>query len=507
VVGELFAASEESHETSQLDALLHGQIELPLPTYFALGRRSLPGRVIEKLRADAGELCANLYALGRRTTIKTSEGIKIVALGGAFESEVLAEKTSLNEFAPVYTYDDVKILKGANNADILITADWPADVRTGSRTAFDDSAVPPPTQQGLAELSTWLKPRYHFSASSAFYEREPFFHAQEEDAEGYQITRFISLAPYGNTSKQKWIYAFSLDAKAAPPVAIPAGTTASPFSFTGKKRKAPTSDTAQTYSRYTNGDSQPRRGKKARMPPPTPQECFFCLSNPNIATHLITSIGDNAYITTAKGPLSKPESYPSLGFPGHMLIIPLEHSPTISGIKDAESRLATRAEMDKYRHALQDMVASRSASEPEKDKLGAVTWEISRGGGIHVHWQLMPVPANMIQKGLVEAAFKVEAENRQFPALHIDRDDDEEDVGDYFKATLWSQGEKEKVLTLHLDSSFRFDLQFGRIVLAKLMGLESRIDWRDCGQSEVEETKDAEAFKEAFKNFDFALEE
>jgi len=40
-----------------------------------------------------------------------------------------------------------------------------------------------------------------------------------------------------------------------------------------------------------------------------------------------------------------------------------------------------------------------------------------------------------------------------------------------------------------------------------LMGLENRIDWRDCGQSELEETKDAEAFKEAFKDFDFALEE
>ena len=516
MVGELFGASgkTESSET-QVQQLLNGQIEVPLPTYFALGKNLLPDAVVEKLRANSGELCTNLYFLGRQTTIKTSEGVKIVALGGTYEGEVLAEKTSLNEFSPVYTYEDVKILKGANNADILLTADWPTDVRMGSRAAHDDTAVPQ-AQTGVAELCSWLKPRYHFSTSTAFFEREPFFHPQEEGSEGYQITRFLSLAPYGNTSKQKWIYAFSIDAKAAPPVAIPAGTTASPYTFTGKKRKATTADSTPSYSRYSNGDSHARRGKKARMPPPTPQQCFFCLSNPNIATHLITSIADNAYLTTAKGPLSTGKTFSGLGFPGHTLIIPLEHSPTIFAIQDKESRSATEAEMQRYQRALQKMVSTRSAQSADKDKLGAVTWEISRAGGIHMHWQFMPIPADLITKGLVEAAFKVEAENRQYPSLHIDKpppdrtgEDGEEldgGAGDYFKATLWTEGGKEKVLMLYLDSSFRFDLQVGRIVLAKLLGLENRIDWRDCGQSEADETADAEAFKEAFKDFDFALD-
>ena len=67
--------------------------------------------------------------------------------------------------------------------------------------------------------------------------------------------------------------------------------------------------------------------------------------------------------------------------------------------------------------------------------------------------------------------------------------------------------EEEKELVLPLSEGFRFDLQFGRRVMAKLLGLEGRMNWRDCGQSDEEEKRDAEGFKGAFKRFDFSLEE
>ena len=525
VAGNLFAAPSVDDKSDQdIQQLLNGKITIPLPTYFALGSNLLPDRVVERLQANSGELCPNLYLLGRRTTVKTSEGIKIVALGGAYEGDVIKEKTSLNEYSPASSYEDVKILKGANAADIVVTNEWPAAIRTGSRVAVNEEDLPQ-GQQGIADLCSWLKPRYHFSTSGVFFEREPFFHAQEEGAEGFQVTRFISLASYGNPSKQKWIYAFSLDPKAAPPVTIPTGVTASPLAFATKKRKEPASN-ANSNSNYRNGDSHHHRGKRARAPPPTPKECFFCLSNPNIASQLITSIGDNAYLTTAKGPLSTSSTFPALGFPSHMLIIPLEHSPTISAIPDPESRQATLTEMQRYRTALQTMLSSRlssSASEgKEAQKLGAVTWEISRAGGIHIHWQFLPVPLDLIQRGLVEAAFKVEAENEHYPAFQTLKSSNSgngnssssaaateaEGTEDYFKATIWAGEEgQEKTMVLYLDSSFRFDLQFGRRVLAKLLGLESRLHWQDCAQTEAEETADAEAFKGAFKEFDFSLEE
>lgn len=507
IVGDLFAAPEISapDHADQLQQFIDGKLEVPLPTYFALGRRALPNEVVERLSANSGELCPNLYFLGRRTTVKTSEGVKIVALGGAHASAV-EDKSSQTEYSPLHTPEDVKVLRGANTADILVTSEWPADIRTGSKAAF--SGENHVSQQDIVELCTVLKPRYHFSASDAFLEREPFFHAQEEETSGYQITRFLSLAPYGNSNKQKWIYAFSLDTSATPPTTIPAGTTASPLTFAIKKRKAPAAD-PQAFSRFGNGESGPRqRGKKRQRMPPNPSECFFCLSNSNVATHLITSIGNSSYVTTAKGPLSTSETFSTLGFPSHMLIIPLEHSPTLAMIQDSESRKETIVEMHRYRLALQQMLTARSGSAPEAEKLGAVTWEINRAGGVHVHWQFLPVPQDLINRGLVEAAFRVEAENESYPAFETSTvSTDVAAEGDCVKVTIWSPDTEEKTMILPLDSSFRFDLQFGRRVLAKLLGLENRSHWQDCGQSEADETKDADTFKEAFKPYDFSLED
>lgn len=162
--------------------------------------------------------------------------------------------------------------------------------------------------------------------------------------------------------------------------------------------------------------------------------------------------------------------------------------------------------------------------------LGAVTWEVSRAGGIHIHWQFLPVPKDLVAKGLVEAAFKVEAENEKYPLFQKkDIGEGKGENGDYFRVWMWRPREKgtednneehgddisdgamikgvEISLVLPLSASFRFDLQFGRRVMAKLLRLENRVNWRDCGQSEAEEVADAEAFKQVFKEFDFSLEE
>ena len=82
--------------------------------------------------------------------------------------------------------------------------------------------------------------------------------------------------------------------------------------------------------------------------------------------------------------------------------------------------------------------------------------------------------------------------------------------GNYFKVDL-----PDGTQMVHLLKG-RFDLQFGRwvvlsltvnadyirIVLANLLGLSKRIDWKACSQTESEEKADAQAFKKAFKAFD-----
>ena len=482
-------------------------------TYFALNSYTLPRRIVERLESSNGELAPNLYFIGKRTTIKTSEGIKIVALGGVFDANI-SGGLSKDKYLPFYTESDAKSLFGANSADILITSQWPSSIRAGSQVAFNSDLDEPPSHQCIADLCATLKPRYHFSTSTnTFWEREPFFHMPGEGTEDYKIiTRFISLASYNNAANQKWLYAFSMDPSAPPPLSLPPGTTASPLSRKSQKRtRLP--DQEQSYSRFAQPDHHRRSSKRSR-PPPAPSECFFCLSNQNLATHLITSIGTDAYLTTAKGPLSTPTTFPILGFPSHILIIPLPHAPTLDLIPEPATRVSTVKEMKRYRKALQAMVRQQS-----KGSLGAVTWEVSRASGVHIHWQFLPVSTDLVKRGLIEAAFKVEAENEKYPHFKEKANDGAGEQSDNFRVWIWRAEDEdgdgdarddagfEKALILPLPSDKRFDVQFGRRVLAKLLQLEARLDWKECTQSQAEELRDAEAFKKAFKNFDFSLAE
>ena len=528
-MGDLFAdpADPSSGEEKTTSALLKGDIVISFPTYFSLGKHPLPQPVVDKIEDSGGEVCPNLYFLGKRSTTKTSEGIRVVALGGSIDPGITAG-LSKDKYLPFHTEGDAKALHGVNAADILVTSKWPLQVCTGSKVNILGGAEDPTAEQCIADLCSAVQPRYHFSTSNeVFYEREPFFHPpKDEQPDKKNVTRFISLAAYDNPSKQKWLYAFSIDPKVTAPSAIPAGTTISPFADGSKKRQrfAPQE---QSYSRFSGHDHNHRPSKRARQAPPTPQECFFCLSNPNLATHLITSIADNTYLTTAKGPLSDASTFPKLGFPAHVLIIPLSHSPTLASISDTEVRSATYDEMCRYRRALHSLLLEKS-----KDSFGAVTWEASRAEAIHIHWQVLPVPSDLITRGLVEAAFKVEAENERYPVFKKKEiGDGTAEKGDYFRVWIWRPNEVDEIegestvkatksragdgevengkdvsLVLPLSAEFRFDLQFGRKVMAKLLGLEARMNWRDCQQSEAEEAQDAEAFKKAFKEFDFSLE-
>ncbi|CEI64229.1 hypothetical protein FVEN_g9067 [Fusarium venenatum] len=511
LTGDVFSATQDNDSVT---ALLDGTLQVPLPTYFTMGTHHLPPRIAAKVEAEE-EICENLHFLGKRSITKTSDGVRIVALGGQLDTNLIAGQ-SKEQHLPFHTVDDAKSLRGANSADILLTSTWPAGVWTGSQVALD------PTNQAslavsdsVAELCAALKPRYHLTSSPEgyFYEREAFVHPIEKETDNTCVTRFISMAPYGNEAKAKSLYAFSLNKGDA---SVPVGATASPFNPKTKKR-APKED---TYNRY-GGDEHERghRGRRQkqrhRSPPPGPDRCYFCLSNPNLSSHMCCSIGDDAYISTAKGPLPTSTTFTEQGldFPGHLIIIPLPHNPTIPSIgpvADPNGEAAkTYKEMNCFREAIQAMIAAKSSH-----KLGVVTWEISRERNVHLIWQLMPLPAELIHKGLAEAAFKVEAENQSCPAFKaqdLTLEQQAESGGDFFRVWLWADDGEERIkgksLVMPLPPDKHFDLQFGRRVVAKLLNLENRLSWKGCEQTVEEETKDVEAFREAFKEWDFTLQD
>ena len=525
ILGDLFADPAQSSEAADdaIMSLLDGKVNVPFTTYFTLGGYPLPRKVQVRLEETDGEVCSNLYFLGKHSVTKTSEGLRIVTLGGSLNPD-LTVGLSKDTFSPFHTEGDAKALQSAKSADILITSQWPSTIRSGSSVRLPSDIKEPPNEPCIADLCSCLQPRYHLSTSpQLFYEREPFTHADRSSHSDLQaVTRFISLAAYSNAAKQKWLYAFSIDTTVAPPTTLPPGTTASPLMATPSRKRQRLDDQEESYqrfSRHDHGQYLQRGPKRARGPPPGPESCFFCLSNPNIATHLITSIGNDSYLTTAKGPLTTSKTFPSLAFPAHVLIIPLSHSPTFSSMNPQEMKVSTYTEMNRYRKELQLLIGSAS-----KGALGSVCWEINRGENIHIHWQLLPVPVDLVKKGLVDAGFRVEAENERYPTLKAKNiGDGSGEQGDYLRVWTWHPGEgvdsqldgnsghledtgKETSLLLPLTSNIRFDLQFPRKVMAKLLGLEGRMRWQDCGQGVEEETLEAEAFKKCFEPFDFSLE-
>ncbi|KAL7276312.1 hypothetical protein RUND412_000726 [Rhizina undulata] len=512
ITGDLFGEPSSTSPTEEEDIqrLLRGEIQVPLPTYFTLGQYSLPTAVEEKISKTSGEVCDNLFFLGKKSVLTTSDGIRMVALGGRLDANLIGVSKNDSEeadAAPFYSAEDVKALKGANNADLLITYEWPESVDHNSAKELPADERTKGVSV-VAELANALRPRYHFAAGGEqFWEREPYRNSirGKENSKDLRITRFLGVADWGNLKKAKALYAFSINVKETSAIA-PARTTPSPYKFeeaTGRKRGREATDGSGTFfwgdqsgggdrgvSKRGRGRGRLGRGREARPAPVGPESCFFCVSNPTIEKHLIVSIGNESYLTTAKGPLTRASSNPkTLPFSSHILIIPLAHSPEISSMEDEASRSATLEEMTNYRLALERMLKTREC--------GAVTFEISRSTGVHCHWQVIPVPEDKL--GEVEKAFQDEAENDKLGAF--EQREVEKTEGDYFR--IWISG-MDCAYVLKLPPMSYFDLQFGRRVLAKLMGLQN-VHWKDNPQTHTEEVDDAKAFKAAFRPFDFSL--
>ena len=228
---------------------MNGQVDIPLPVYFGLGKWTLPAAVKTKLNTDigdggkgkgkgwegGGEVCTNLFFWGRKGVVGTSEGVRIVGLGGRLGDGGDGDGEAW------YTEQEASALRGANQADILVTYDWAAGVERGSQVA-----LPSPAPEGtvaVRELVRRLRPRYHFSVAG-FWEREPYkieFVGRGERekmaaaGEGLGATRFIALGDYGNKGQAKALYAFNIN-MAEKRSEIPANATESPFAEEGDGR-------------------------------------------------------------------------------------------------------------------------------------------------------------------------------------------------------------------------------------------------------------------------------
>ncbi|KAJ2905374.1 hypothetical protein MKZ38_005673 [Zalerion maritima] len=508
IVGDLFGQSNDD----EIEALLNGSIQVPLVTYFTVGASPLPSKIVERI-VNGLEIAPNLQFLAKRCSIKTTNGIRIAVLGGLLDES----KSGLSEdkHLPEHTVEDAKALKGFNYADILLTTSWPDQVWTRSEPPLDNAVLESiPKNPSLAELCTTLKPLYILAPSPGnfFFERTPFYYKFPIDSPGAAtVCRFLSFAPFNNPDKAKALYAFSLPASK---LSIEA-TTPSPFLAQQRKRRSPEADSYRTERGRQSDYWRPGGKSKRRRHSPGPQDCFLCLGNNTVGSHMVVSIGNVSYLATAKGPLPTSKTYSEHGmnYPAHMLVVPLEHGRSVATMNDDST--AVFKEMTQFRSSLQAMIASVS-----KQKLGSIAFEISLTNTVHVHWQFIPVPAEKVLKGLVEAAFQIEANNQKMGKTFVEPKPELADQMIPFDTQrpffrIWLRAEEDgegedggkifsKTLVMDL-TDVRFHFKYPRRVVAMLMEMEDRDEWQKCTQTEEEETEHAQQFGLAWKAWDFTM--
>ncbi|KAK2645375.1 hypothetical protein Ddye_020570 [Dipteronia dyeriana] len=254
------------------------------------------------------------------------------------------------------------------------------------------------------------------------------------------------------------------------------------FIIKGKCEKGP--ECSYKHSLQSEGESYShRRPRSENASANRSKECWFCLSSPSVESHLIVSIGENYYCALPKGPLVQ----------DHVLIVPVEHSPnTISLPQEYEVELA------KFQNSLKMYYKSHG-----KD---AVFFEWVSKRGTHANLQSVPIPSS--RADAVQDIFNSAAEKLGFKFLAMksnNNSDGRKSLRKEFDGNInffYVELPGGIILSHVVEDNETFPAQFGREVLAGLLNIAEKADWRNCALSKEEEMKIVENFKNRFEEFD-----
>lgn len=456
---------------------------------------------IEKLNTKAGPFdCAILLGnlASALNTIKITAKLPPIFVPGndALKKEGLVPLKngiyeSTNGLRIGYFTDDGEedLSKFKDPIDILITHECSVAISEEHLKTSGNSQVD--------EIVKLCHPKYHFTYvdPSNFMELEPFI--WEEDK---KVTRFINLAAYG--SKNKWAYAFNIDTDMT--LSLPNEFISNPYVPNRPTRKHPRenvqSDEGSQLKKHTN------EAKKV-----LPISCHFCFTNPDIEDHMVISIANKSYVTTAKGPLSIPKG--ELDFSGHCLIIPIEHVPKLNtGFKDFFQN-ELRQELLRYENSIAKM-------NFKKFDMSTIVFEIHSDNMIHFHKQVVPIPNYLIVKFLDALDRQVHINNEKFGRnKNIEFEYFESSEDPKYKEIVNDPKSNYMMFSIHdtpdippkiylgkFDANDRIDLQFGRRTLAFLLHLPNRVNWRSptCLQTKEQEEIEARKFQKAYRDYDIA---
>ncbi|KAJ7955895.1 zinc finger CCCH domain-containing protein 64 [Quillaja saponaria] len=256
------------------------------------------------------------------------------------------------------------------------------------------------------------------------------------------------------------------------------------FDFLNKGKCERGPDCKFKHSLQSEGDNNLQRKPGSEISKSNrSKECWFCLSSPNVELHLIISIGESYYCALAKGPLVE----------DHVLIIPVEHMPnTLSLSPESE------VELSRFQNSL-NMYFKTQGKE-------VIFFEWASRRSTHANLQVIPIPSsrspvvrNVFNLAAEKLGFKFEetkvnssSDGRKFLRTNIDRN------LSFFYAELPGG----TILSHPVEENEIFPAQFGREVVAGLLNMADRADWKNCMHSKEDETKMAEDFKSRFQEFD-----
>ncbi|XP_043926950.1 CWF19-like protein 1 isoform X1 [Protopterus annectens] len=495
-VGSFFGSTPEAE--AEWEDYKAGRRKAPIPTCILGANNEKTIKYFPDV--DGCELAENITYLGRKGVFTGASGLQLAYLSGV---------ESQQQPAPAYcfTIKDVKSLMTPlvsnskfRGVDILLTSQWPKGVwHYGNNPVEVDTKTCGST--AIADLAMNLKPRYHFSGfEGAHYERLPYRNHAVLQETAQHTTRFISLANISNTSKKKYLYAFSIipmsSMDPAELVKQPQDVTENPYRKPVKegerKRPAPSEeDEPATQFFYDLSRPQPKKRnlrdgdhhqpKQPKKPPQPAGPCWFCLASPEVEKHLVVSIGSHCYLAIAKGSLIS----------NHVLILPIGH---YQSVVDLSSEVV--AELEKYKSALKKFFKSKGKR--------CVMFERNYRSQ-HLQLQMVPVPVDCCTTEDIKDAFIEQAQEQQIELLEIPERSDLKQIAQpgvpYFFVEL-DTGEK-----LFHRIKKNFPLQFGREVLASeaILNIPDRADWKQCKYSHEEEEAQARAFRKSFEPFDFSF--
>ncbi|CAL9112288.1 unnamed protein product [Musa acuminata var. zebrina] len=509
-------------------------------------------------KTDGLEVCPNLFWL-KGSGKFSLHGLSVMYLSGRQSSG--ADESGIYSEDDVGALRALAEEQGI--VDLFLTNEWPSGVSNGADTSNTPPVVADPSgcDPLVSELAAEIKPRYHIAGTKGvFYAREPY-----TNNESVHVTRFLGLAAVGNKDKQKFIHAISPTPasmmSSSEIHARPPNTTMSPYSLgekvshTRETTKRP-SDSDTQYWRYDTSQKRQRQGENdsgrlcfkftstgscsrggkchfrhdeearehymrnvcfdflnkgkcergpdckfghslaesgASFPQKertqsgrgrTERSCWFCLSSPNVESHLVLSIGESYYCALAKGPL----------VPNHVLLVPVQHCPNTLTMP-----LDTETELEKYKSALNIYFKNQAKA--------VVFFELIFPQSPHANLQAIPIPLSKASN--VKRIFNLASKKLGFEFATLNPDGDSTQGRQLLRSQLNSTSSMfyvelpEGAILLHVvDDKEKFPVQFGREVMAGLLNMADRADWRNCKLSKEDELQMVEEFKNGFREFD-----